>query len=309
MSVRKHDEIVHSGRMINCRMGAMYPNIIIALNVLGTSTEKYKELLDERMKIKHVDKQRSEALKLILNSVYGNLGNKYSLLYNPRALSSVCIYGQIALYDLAKRLSNYAEIVQLNTDGVAFVPFDDNYTNVQKDWEQDFKLRLEEDIFKKLIQRDVNNYIAEFDNGYIKTIGGDVKRYSDDMVFQNNSTRIVDICIVDNLLYNKDVIQTLQERMNEPHLFQYILQAGGTFKGTFDTDGNKYNKVNRVFASTKDGFLLQKKRKDDGLVRFPDAPTKMLLYNDDCMAFEDFRKQVDINHYYQLIMRKLEAWL
>ena len=59
----------------------MYPHIILNIKALPPKAlEKYKNILDERIKIKHVDKKKSNALKLILNSVYGNLKNKYSSL-------------------------------------------------------------------------------------------------------------------------------------------------------------------------------------------------------------------------------------
>ena len=73
---------------------SMYPNIILILNVLGEASEKYRSILEKRIKIKHQDQILSDALKLILNSVYGNLNSEHSTLYNPNALLSVCVYGQ-----------------------------------------------------------------------------------------------------------------------------------------------------------------------------------------------------------------------
>src|SRR5699024_3435171 len=185
----------------------------------------------------------------------------------------------------------------------------DDYKQVWKDIENEYKMTLEEDIFDLFIQRDVNNYIAVEPNGNIKTKGGDVNNYKNDSPFKTNNTRIIDIAIVEYLVNGKDVLETLMENLDKPHLFQYVLKAGGTYKGTCDQDGNLLDtKVNRVFASRKAGLTLYKLRKDDGLVRFPDAPLNMLLWNEDTNDFEDFDKQVDINFYYQLIMRKLESW-
>lgn len=290
---------------------SMYPNIIIALDVLGAHTEPYKEILEERTRIKKTDKQRSDTLKLVLNSVYGNLKNKYSMLLNPRAAISVCVYGQIALYELGKRLSNYGEIVQLNTDGVAFIPHSEAYKTVKEPWEKEFKLSLEEDRFKSWIQRDVNNYIAVTEDDYVVTKGGDVGRYhaSDMHLFNNNSTRIIDICIVEKLLYNKDVVENLLERLDDPTLFQYILQAGKAYLGTFDEDGKQYNNINRVFAAKGGGVKLMKKRQDGGLVRFPSAPDNMLVWNYENDKLFGFDEVVDLNHYYKLISKRLEAWL
>lgn len=289
-------------------VASMYPHIILNINGLGTATEKYRELLERRIEVKHKDKVLSDALKLILNSVYGNLKNKFSTLYNPKAALSVCAYGQIALYELCKRLAPFATIININTDGVGFIPHGDEYIGIWEQWEKDFKLTLEEDEFDLFIQKDVNNYIGVHGDS-IKCKGGDVARYHGDAIFKNNNARIIDIAIVDKLIYGKDVLDTLLDHTDQPHLFQYVLQAGGTYKGTFDEEGNQYNKVNRVFASKKDGFCLFKKRHDEGLVRFADAPMKMFLWNEECDDLKDFERIVDLNHYYQIITKKLERWM
>lgn len=287
---------------------SMYPNIILILKALGEATEKYRKILNKRIAIKHVDETLSEALKLILNSVYGNLNNKYSTLNNPLAALSVCIYGQIALFELCKKLDPFCTIININTDGVAFIPHDDNYIAAYKEWEKEFLLTLEEKIFDLFVQKDVNNYIAVKGEKLICK-GGDVNRYEQDALFKNNNARILDIALVDNLVHGKDVLDTLNENLDQPHLYQYILKAGGTYRGTFDENGNEYNKVNRVFASKKEGFCLFKRRYDDGLVRFADAPLNMYLWNDDCAELVDFESIIDINHYYQLIRKRLERWI
>lgn len=287
---------------------SMYPNIILLLNVLGEASQKYKEILEKRIAIKHVDEILSDALKLILNSVFGNLNNEYSLLYNPNALKSVCIYGQIALYELCKRISPFATIVNINTDGVAFIPHDEKYIEAYKQWEQDFSLNLEEKDFDLLVQKDVNNYIAVKGEKMICK-GGDVNRFLGDAFFKNNNARILDIALVNKLVHGKDVLATIMENLDKPHLFQYILQAGNTYQGTFDEQGNQYNKVNRIFAAKNEDFCIFKKRKhDDGLVRFPDTPYKMKLWNEDCNEIKDFHKIVDINHYYEIVHKRLERW-
>lgn len=286
---------------------SMYPNIILILNILGQATQKYKEILDRRIAIKHIDPILSEALKLILNSVYGQLGAPFSTLYNPMGLLSVCIYGQIALYDLCKRIAPFATIVNINTDGVAFIPQDEGYKDAYQEWQKDFSLQLEEKNFDQFIQKDVNNYIAVSGSKMICK-GADVNRYEKDAFFKNNNARILDIALVDFLLHGKDYLETILNNFDQPHLYQYVLKAGNTYKGTFDERGNQYNKVNRVFASKQEGFCLFKRRFDDGLVRFADAPTSMFLWNNDCSEIEDFRKIVDINHYYSIVQKRLERW-
>ena len=287
---------------------SMYPNIILILNALGYASEKYASILQQRIEVKHKDFILSDALKLILNSVYGNLNNEYSLLYNPKAALSVCVYGQIALFELCNRIAPFCTIVNINTDGVAFIPNNDDYIQAYKTWEQDFFLQLEEKNFDLFLQKDVNNYIAVKDSKLICK-GGDVNRYHKDALFKNNNARILDIALVDKLVHGKDIADTLEENMDKPHLYQYILKAGNTYQGTCDEKGKLLEtKVNRIFASNEDGICLFKKRHDDGLVRFADAPMNMYLWNQDCNEIEHFQKIVDINHYYQLVIKRLERW-
>lgn len=288
-------------------VASLYPNIIMKLNALGQATTTYKGIVERRLAVKHTDQELQKALKLVINSCYGLLNNQYSILYNPKAALSVCIFGQICLYDLCTRLAPTCKLININTDGVAFTTTRDDYKKVWNEWEKDYGFTLEEDSFDLFIQKDVNNYIGVKD-GKIKVKGGDVGRYHGDVWFKNNNTRIVDIAVVDKLVYGKDVLTTLQENMRNPRLFQLILQAGHTYKGTCDADRNMYQKINRVFPLKKGGVTLYKLRADDGLVRFPDTPEHMLVWNEEVTELTDFSKKIDINFYYQLINRVLERW-
>lgn len=288
-------------------VSSMYPHIILNIEALGSSSQTYQDMLDERIEIKHKDKTQSDALKLVLNSVYGNLKNQYSLLYDPRKSVSVCLYGQIALYELCKRLSDTCTIININTDGVAFTTDSEDYKEVWEQWQEDFKLTLEEDNFDRFIQRDVNNYIATSDDE-ITVKGGDVNRFKNDSLFRNNNARVIDITLVRHILYGEDVLDILTDNLDKPHLFQYILQAGRTYKGTVDENDNYYQKINRVFATKQEGICLYKKRQDDGLVRFPDTPERMYLWNDETDNLDNFKDVIDIKHYYNIVHKKLERW-
>ena len=66
--------------------------------------------------------------------------------------------------------------------------------------------------------------------------------------------------------------------------------------------------MNRVFAAKNEGFCLYKKRHDEGLVRFADTPVNQFLWNQDCNELDNFSDIVDLNHYYQLVIKRLERW-
>lgn len=114
---------------------------------------------------------------------------------------------------------------------------------------------------------------------------------------------------MDNLVHGKDILETLYENLDKPHLFQYILKSGNTYQGTCDETGELLEtKVNRVFASKSESGCLYKLRHDNGLVRFADAPLNMYKWNQDCDEIKNFESIIDINHYYQIVIKRLERW-
>lgn len=302
------------GRIKLADVGSMYPSIICSLNALEAATPVYDGIRQERLRIKHIDKVKANALKLILNSVYGLYKSKYSALFNPRASATVCIYGQIALFTLCRELYEAGyKLVNINTDGVAFQDDPtkgDLYDRICRKWEQEFKgLLLEVDEFDTWIQKDVNNYIAT-QGDHIKTKGGEVNKYHDNRFFDNNNCRIAQIAMVEKLVHGTDVLETLMDKMENPLLWQYVLKAGSTYKGVRDSSGQWQNKVNRVFATREDvpHTKLYKIREDGGEVNFPDAPEYMYLWNGDLADLHNFHKIIDAEHYYDLTEKKLKGW-
>ena len=305
---------------------SMYPNIILKTQIFGEKvTDKYREIVEKRVAAKKTDKDTSDALKLVINSAYGLMKNEHSKLLNPIGAASVCIYGQIALFDLCTRLRD-AEytIVNVNTDGVAFTggsPYS-NYKDIQEEWERDYGLNLESSYFKKWIQKDVNNYVAQTSDGDIKVKGGDVNKYHDPISFDafttskypgftwtgTNSLGIISRCVVEYVLNGITAEKTVHKFKHEPLLFQMILQAGSTFTGTIDKEGNEYQKVNRVFAAKDNGVLLQKIKEDGSTCRFPNAPENMYVFNGDLKEFTDFEDVVDYKYYINLASEVCERW-
>lgn len=294
-------------------VSSMYPNILILLDGLKDKTKYYKDILDYRLKLKHEGKKEEQApLKLVLNSTYGILNNKFSQLNNPHLAYSICIYGQISLYVLSQRLAQMgARIININTDGVAYSYTGDEDIKIFKNWEEEFGLNLEIDRFSNWIQSNVNNYIAVTKSGYVVTKGSDVNKYNEHKYFANNDIRITHIALVDYLIHGKPVQDTLFENLNDPVLYQYILKAGNTYKGVVRSDEPEKlldTTTNRIFAAKGDGVEILKKRQDDGLVKFADAPNKMFLWNEDLKDLKDFEKIIDLQWYYDLVMKNLERW-
>ncbi|HHB0470066.1 TPA: hypothetical protein ACONN7_002594 [Staphylococcus aureus] len=194
---------------------------------------------------------------------------------------------------------------------MAFITDSDEYKDVWKAWEKDFNLTLEEDEFTHFIQKDVNNYVAIEPSGKVKTKGGDVNNYHEDNWFKANTARIIDIAITDYLLFKKDPKQTLIENLDNPILYQYILQASRKFAGTFDQHDKEYQRINRIFPAKKESVTLVKRRLDGGVTKFPNTPQNMWVFNDDLenLDIEDFKNNIDLNHYLEIIIDKLtKGW-
>jgi len=127
--------------------------------------ELYEWFFEERKKIPKTD-PKNYVYKLILNSTYGLTGDENSFLYDPRMTMQITINGQLSLSMLYEMIcEQIPEAIPLmqNTDGLeTMIPTAavSKYLDICTIWENITKLSLEHDQYKKMIIRDVNNYIA-----------------------------------------------------------------------------------------------------------------------------------------------------
>ena len=79
-------------------------------------------------------KKKQNALKLILNTTYGAMKNKYNALFDEYRASCVCYLGQLLLASLANNLHNLSDvkIVQTNTDGLLIKYRRDSLNKIKK---------------------------------------------------------------------------------------------------------------------------------------------------------------------------------
>lgn len=109
-------------------------------------------------------KNIAESLKIVINGLFGKLGNMFSVMYAPGLLTQVTLTGQLALLMLVERLELIGiQVVSGNTDGVVIkVPRARiaEYEAVIRQWENDIDFKSDEVEYLALFSRDVNNYIA-----------------------------------------------------------------------------------------------------------------------------------------------------
>lgn len=162
---------------------SMYPTIMEHYNLLSRAVKNrwtFGQWLRDRLEAKaNGDKELADQLKLKINSVYGNMKNPNSPLYDPSYGSSIAVLGQKVMTILVMGLqSKGCDIVNVNTDGVMFTgPEDlsDIYQFVNK-WESAFGLKLTEEAYVEFEQADVNNYKAKDSHGNVIVKG---KKFKD----------------------------------------------------------------------------------------------------------------------------------
>lgn len=150
-------------------VNSMYPNIMVGYNLLSRAITKpsvFVGWLEKRLEAKaNGDVDLSDQLKLKINSVYGKMKQKTSVLYDPEYGNSVAVTGQVLITILALGLHNIGcRILNINTDGIMFVP-NNNWEELCDKWCQRTSMKLSTTKYKELFQLDVNSYKAILEDG------------------------------------------------------------------------------------------------------------------------------------------------
>lgn len=158
-----------------------YPNLGIKNNLYPehlsqTFCDVYEDLFNERQKIDKKDPV-NYIYKIILNSAYGLSKEMNNYFHDPKYTFTITINGQLLILMLAQRLKEKIPGImfyQLNTDGVT-VGYHPRYqsavTKVKEEWQTLTKLALENNFYKKMVIKDVNNYLAIDIKGKVKRKG------------------------------------------------------------------------------------------------------------------------------------------
>lgn len=262
------ESFIHVGNFHARDVGSLYPNTMVLFDYLSRNIPEdkrhiYQMLLDERMEAKYSNKEFTEikgvqiptkllinGYKLPLNTKYGAMGAEFNKLYDPRMRLLVCITGQMAMWDLLEKIEDHATIIQSNTDAHYYIPFSEEdekaIDEIADDWMKRTGYTLDDDPFKAIFQKDVNNYLAITDKGKVKFKGA--------IGLTNGlkvSKAIVSNAFINYVVAGKDYKEFINE-CDELRQFQMVTKTGYTFDDTIVRDMNgdetKAQKVNRTFA-------------------------------------------------------------
>lgn len=252
----------------NKDVASYYPHLMTLMGYCSRnmpSPKMFEDTLEERVAAKKAgDKATANALKLVLNTTYGAMlngkdGTAFNDLYDPLMGRSVCISGQLFLLELSEHLIAECptlKIIQLNTDGI-MVSFDHEdeakYQEITQEWQDRTGFELEEDFIRKIVQKDVNNYVeVPADGGEPKVKGGQLVRgIAPAGAFNiNNNAVVVARAIKQYFIDGTPPEETIAASENILD-FQLIAKAGGKYSQCYHLVGGEkviVQKVNRVYA-------------------------------------------------------------
>lgn len=277
------------GIFINSDVGSFYPSLMIQYDFLSRNVRdksKYKEIYDYRMALKKAGKKKEQQpYKIVLNSTYGASKDQYNTLFDPLQANNVCINGQLMLLDLIEKVIEGVpgvKLIQSNTDGVMWkLPSDkyiETYKKICEEWCNRTRMTLDHDHIKKVVQKDVNNYIIIMENGKVKSKGAYVKSLN---------KLDYDLPIINNALINYFIKGIIPEETinncNKLKEFQKVCKVSSKYLYAYHGDKKLDEKVLRVFASRgrHDAGVFKQKTEGGTLEKIASTPTRCFIDNSD----------------------------
>ena len=315
------EEATESRSIRNKDVASYYPSLMVKRRYCSRNMpdpDFFNETLQTRFKAKKAgDKETANALKLVLNTTYGAMlngkdGVAYNDLYDPLMGRSVCITGQLFLLELSVHLVRECpslKIIQLNTDGI-MVSLDNEdepkWQEITQEWQDRTGFALEEDFIKKIIQKDVNNYIEIPEGDGDPKIKGValVRGISAAGAWKiNNNATIVPKAVIDYFSKGIDPEETIYAATDILD-FQMISKVGGTYSRCFQiVDGEEVavQRVNRVYACTDwfAGTLYQQHAKTRTISKVSGLPAHCIIDNNNKLSID----VVDRDWYVRLAKR------
>lgn len=278
---------------------------------------------------------KQSSLKLIINTCYGAMLSTGNGLNDRLHGRSVCITNQLCMAILITMLSEECKTIwffNINTDGIGYKIHKSEVEKVDSiiaKWCKITGFTMERTIFKKFIQKDVNNYIGITPDGKFKTKGGYVSLYKGGS-FKTNSLSIIHKAIVNKLVKGIDPEVTIRE-CTDVTAFQQIIKTGGSYKGSYHyVDGERVEvqKVNRVYAVkdsrygqvVKGKWITEKRKKNkvtgkmDSIPVDPpiwsetvisECPEHCFIDNENTLTIAD----LDLDYYIDMAKRRIDKYI
>jgi len=306
------------GIILCCDVASLYPSLMIEYGYNSRNINdpsKYKEIRDTRLELKRKKDPRQQPYKIVLNSTYGAMKDQYNPLYDPLMANNVCLAGQLLILDLIEKIEPYCKLIQSNTDGV-FMKVEkesdiDIIKEVAKEWEERTRLELEWEVFDKIYQKDVNNYVILNKEGKYNSKGAYVKKLNN----LDYDLPIVNKALIEYFINDVPVAETIQNE-NKLREFQKVVKISRLYLHALHGEKELPEKVLRVFADNREdapGVFKVKMKMKDGIEqpvpeKIANTPEQCFIENDDVKGklVPDY---LDKQYYIELAQKRLNDFL
>ncbi|MEA4831590.1 MAG: hypothetical protein VB118_03115 [Oscillospiraceae bacterium] len=275
-----------SGVLLIADVTAYYPSIQLKYK-FGyrnmSKPENFELMHNQNLRYKAEGNKKARApFKIADNSMSGQLKDKNSKLYDPRMNNAVCVNGQLMLLMLIEMVESYAQLIQSNTDGILLkLKSIDDYDLLDDavyEWECLTGMKMEFELFSKVFQKDVNNYILIGDDGKIKSKGGYVKKLSN----LDYDLPILNKALINYMVHGISIEDSIL-KCDELKEFQLVSKISNKYTDIIHGDKKLKEKCIRIFASKLDSDAgVQKISARTGRPeKLTNSPEHCFIYNDE----------------------------
>lgn len=244
--------------------------------------ENFEKIHGENLRMKATgNKVARLPYKIADNAISGQLKDQFSPLYDPRENNAICVNGQLLLVDLIEKLEPHIErFIQSNTDGILIkLKSIDDYDLIDDivwEWEKRTGMRMGFDIYTKVFQKDVNNYLLVAPDGKTKTKGA----YTKSLNSVDYDLPIINKAMVDYMVNGTPVEKTIGD-CDELIMFQKVVKLSGKYWRAWHDGKYMAEKCYRVFASKKstDSYIGKCKEKGATIEKFANTADHCFVDN------------------------------
>lgn len=302
---------IGEGIYLNADVNAYYPSTQLQYK-FGyrnmSKPENFELIHNENLRLKAIDKKARLPYKIADNSISGQLKDKHSKLYDPRMNNAVCVNGQLMLLLLIEMVEPYAQLIQSNTDGILLklnsIRDYEKIDDIVYEWECMTGMKMEFDLFYKVFQKDVNNYVIVDGEGKYKSKGTYVKELSD----LDYDLAIVNRALINYMVHGISVEQTVCE-CDSLRDFQKFVKVSNSYSGAWHNGAYLKDKCFRVFASvdTGDTYIGKYRSKGATIEKFANTPDHCFIDNGDING-ASVPAQLDKQWYIDLANKRLRQF-
>ncbi|TCT14599.1 hypothetical protein EDC18_10580 [Natranaerovirga pectinivora] len=304
------DKYQDEGILVSVDVNSFYPSIMLEYGFLSRNVEDpnlYQQIYNERLRLKSLKDPMQQPYKIVLNATYGAMKHQYNNLYDPRQANNVCVGGQLLLLDLIEQLEPYWTLIQSNTDGLIGKIQQkeelDTIKTICKEWEERTRMKLDYELFYRIFQKDVNNYIIIKEDGSYKSKGGYVKKLNaidNDLPIVNEALKkyfINKIPVEDTIYSCKDLMQ-----------FQKVVKVSSKYSHALHGNKPLSEKTLRVFASRNSDPGVFKVKGNSRVEKIANTPESCFIVNDNVIS-RRIPRRLDRDWYVNLAKKRLEDFV